>query len=165
MKKQKAKTRAKRGKSVRQVAALPYRRDADGNLRFLIITSRGTGRFILPKGWPMKGRSDAEAAAEEARQEAGVTGRVQAAPIGRYLYWKRLKDAFVPISVAVYALEVDAEVDRFRESGKRERGWLTPEQAELLIDDPELRTLVREAPRLLAASGDAEAGSSARGKP
>jgi 8-oxo-dGTP pyrophosphatase MutT (NUDIX family) len=164
MKKQKAKTRAKRGKPIRQVAALPYRRDADGGLQFLIVTSRRTGKFIVPKGWPMKGKSDAEAAAREARQEAGVTGRIHQQPIGRYSYWKRLKDAFVPVTVIVFALEVDTEMDRFRESDKRERGWLRPEQAELLIEDPELRTLVREAPRLLAASGDAEAGSSAGSK-
>ncbi|MGI6854479.1 NUDIX hydrolase [Mesorhizobium sp. 1B3] len=115
----------------------------------MIVTSRNTGRFILPKGWPIKGMSDAEAAAEEAEQEAGVTGRVAKQPIGRYRYWKRLSDSFVPITVAVFALEVEADVQGFREQGQRERGWLAPEEAELLIDDPELKSLIHDARRLL----------------
>ena len=149
MRKKKAKTRARKGKPIRQVAALPYRRGAGGAVEFMIVTSRNTGRFILPKGWPIKGMSDAEAAAEEAEQEAGVTGRVGKQPIGRYRYWKRLSDSFVPITVAVFALEVEADVQGFREQGQRERGWLAPEEAELLIDDPELKSLIHDARRLL----------------
>ena len=67
-----------------QVAALPFRYVAPGSLEVLIITSRETGRFIIPKGWPMKGRADPEAAAIEAREEAGVVGKINRKPIGRY---------------------------------------------------------------------------------
>lgn len=149
MKKTKAKAKAKKGKRIRQVAALPFRHRPDGAMEFLLVTSRETGRFVLPKGWPMKGRSDAEAAAEEAEQEAGVRGRIGKRPIGQYRYWKRLKDAFVPMTVTVFALEVDAEMQNYRESGERVRGWLRPEQAELLIDEPELKSLISEARRTL----------------
>lgn len=149
MRKKKAKTRARKGKPIRQIAALPYRRDANGAMEFMVVTSRATGRFILPKGWPVKGMSDPEAAAEEAEQEAGVVGRVNKHPIGRYRYWKRLADAFVPITVTVYPLEVKAEASDYREQNQRARGWLQPEQAELLIDDPELKSLLREASRIL----------------
>lgn len=149
MRKKKAKTRARKGKPIRQVAALPYRRGADGAMEFMIVTSRDTGRFILPKGWPIKGMSDADAAAEEAEQEAGVTGRVSNQPIGRYRYWKRLSDAFVPITVSVFPLEVKAEAQVFREQGQRKRGWIAPDEAELLIDDPELKSLIQDAGRLL----------------
>ena len=149
MRKKKAKTRARKGKPIRQVAALPYRRHADGGMEFMVVTSRATGRFILPKGWPVKGMTDAEAAAEEAEQEAGVVGRVDKHPIGRYRYWKRLADAFVPITVTVYPLEVEAEARDYREQEQRARGWLQPAQAELLIDDPELKSLIREASRVL----------------
>lgn len=116
----------------------------------MIVTSRVTGRFILPRGWPIKGMSDAESAAEEAEQEAGVTGRVGKEPIGRYRYWKRLTDAFVPITVSVFPLAVEAELESFREQGQRKRGWLAPEEAELLIDDPELKSLIHDARQLLA---------------
>jgi hypothetical protein len=54
------------------------------------MTSRGTGRFIIPKGWPMKNHSDPFAAAREARQEAGLIGEIRRKPIGHYIYWKRL---------------------------------------------------------------------------
>lgn len=156
MKKKKAKAKAKKGKRIRQVAALPFRRRPDGAMEFLLVTSRETGRFVVPKGWPMKGKSDAEAAAEEAEQEAGVTGRIGKRPIGQYRYWKRLKDAFVPMTVTVFALEVDAEMQNFRESAERARGWLRPEQAELLIDEPELKSLIREARRALEPAEGAE---------
>ncbi|HLL59899.1 MAG TPA: NUDIX domain-containing protein, partial [Allosphingosinicella sp.] len=55
-----------------QVAALPYRRGADGSVEVLLVTTRGTGRWMVPKGWPMRGKSHAEAAAQEAFEEAGV---------------------------------------------------------------------------------------------
>ncbi len=152
MKKKKAKTQAKKGKRIKQVAALPYRRNPEGGVEFLLVTSRETGRFIVPKGWPIKGKPDAEAAAEEAEQEAGVTGRVGDRPIGQYRYWKRLKDAFVPLTVSVFALEVEAEAEDYRESGQRVRGWVEPQQAELLIDEPELKTLIREAREILEAA-------------
>ncbi|BCH22450.1 NUDIX hydrolase [Mesorhizobium sp. L-8-10] len=158
MKKKKAKAQAKKGKQIRQVAALPFRRRPEGGVEFLLVTSRETGRFIVPKGWPMKGRSDAKAAAEEAEQEAGVTGRIGGRPIGHYRYWKRLKDAFVPITVTVFALEVEAEAEEFRESTQRVRGWVEPDQAEFLIDEPDLGTLIREARKTLEGVRAEESG-------
>src|SRR5690606_23483459 len=74
----------------RQVAALPWRRGGDG-LEVLLITSRETGRWVVPKGGRMPGRTDAEAAAEEAVEEAGVTGRVVESPCGTFRYLKILK--------------------------------------------------------------------------
>ncbi len=81
----------------KQVAALPVRLDAAGQPRVLLITSRETRRFIVPKGWPMKGRKDYRAAAIEAQQEAGVIGRVHKKPVGSYLYWKRRADKLRPL--------------------------------------------------------------------
>lgn len=149
MRKRTAKAKARKGKQIHQIAALPYRRDATGAMEFMVVTSRSTRRFILPRGWPVKGMSDAKAAAMEAKQEAGVTGRVSKRPIGRYRYWKRLSDSFVPITVAVFPLEVVAEMQEFRERSQRMRGWLSPEEAELLIDDPELKSIIRDAEQLL----------------
>ena len=76
--------RARRGKPIAQVAALPYRRAADGDAEILLLTSRQTGRFILPKGWPMKGRRDCEAAAQEAGEEAGVVGTLHEQSVGSF---------------------------------------------------------------------------------
>lgn len=94
--------RARQGKPINQVAALPYRISATGELEVLILTSRGTGRFIVPKGWPMKGLKNRDAAAREAVEEAGVTGVLGKTPMGNFSYWKRLKDNFVQVNVSVY---------------------------------------------------------------
>jgi 8-oxo-dGTP pyrophosphatase MutT (NUDIX family) len=88
----------------RQIAALPFRYAAAGSLEVLIITSRETGRFLIPKGWPMKGRTDHEAAAVEAREEAGVVGKVHCKSVGKYIYWKRLADQFRLVEVDVYGV-------------------------------------------------------------
>ena len=81
-------------KPSKQVAALAIRRDAIDGLRVMLVTSRGTKRYVAPKGWRMKGRQDHDAAQIEAMQEAGVVGRVRKKPIGFYEYWKRLSDHF-----------------------------------------------------------------------
>lgn len=145
MKAKKARMKAKKGRRLRQVGALPFRRGADGELRFLLVTSRGTSRFVIPKGWQMKKLADPDAAALEARQEAGVLGRPAKVPIGRYFYWKRLKKSFVPITVDVYPLEVDEEMPRWAEKHQRLRDWVTPDQAIALVDEPELVNVLRTA--------------------
>ena len=76
--------KAKKGEAIRQVAAVPVRRDADGRIEILLITSNTTQRFIVPKGWPMKGKSGRKAATVEAREEAGVVGVALKKPIGTY---------------------------------------------------------------------------------
>ncbi len=131
----------KKGKTIRQVAVLPYR-ERDGELEFLLMTSRQTKRFVLPKGWPMKGKDDAKAAAVEAEQEAGLVGEVAAEPHGSYSYWKRLKTIFVPITVSVYPMRVTDERKKFRESNQREKAWVKPGHARMLVDEPDLITLL-----------------------
>lgn len=142
MKLKKATRIARRGGALAQVAALPYRRGAAGVVDFMLLTSRETKRFVIPKGWRMKGRSEPQAAALEAGQEAGIRGRVDPVPIGTYHYWKRLRRAFLPVRVTVYGLEVEAELDEWKERGERSREWLTREQAISLVDEPELVTLI-----------------------
>ena len=74
-----------------QFAALCYR-VKDGKTRVLLVTSRGTGRWIIPKGWPMDGKTPAETAAQEAWEEAGVTGKVQDMCLGLFSYRKTMED-------------------------------------------------------------------------
>jgi 8-oxo-dGTP pyrophosphatase MutT (NUDIX family) len=88
MNKKKIVRRARHGKPVDQVAALPYRFSEEGEVEVLLLTSRGTGRFVVPKGWPMKGRRDCDAAAREAPEEAGVEGFLGRSPIGAFSYQK-----------------------------------------------------------------------------
>ena len=89
-----------------QVAALCLR-ETTGEV--LLVTSRGTGRWIVPKGWPMPGRSLAGAAMQEAWEEAGAKGRIGEAEIGRYHYDKAQDRGFaIPVEVRVFPLYVSA---------------------------------------------------------
>jgi 8-oxo-dGTP pyrophosphatase MutT (NUDIX family) len=124
-----------------QYAALPYRM-ADG-LEILLITSRETGRWVLPKGWPMKGKEGYATAAREAEEEAGVRGRIGKMPIGCYGYGKRLPDGvLLDFTVQVYPLEVEKHMDRWPEQGQRTIAWFKPEDAADLVEEDELASLI-----------------------
>jgi ADP-ribose pyrophosphatase YjhB (NUDIX family) len=126
-----------------QFAAIPWRRDAAGEVRVLLITSRETRRWVVPKGWPIKGKSSAKSAAQEAFEEAGVVGKMGKAPVGVYTYDKRLKNGRLQhVRVAVFALQVEAEVEAFPEHGQREKAWLSPVEAAGRVDEPELTELL-----------------------
>jgi len=137
-----------------QFAALPWRRMPDGSVKVLLITSRGTRRWVIPKGWPMPDRTPAEAAAQEAYEEAGVVGAPAEKPIGAYAYDKRLRDgALQAVEVRVFPLEVFVEQLAFPEHGQREKLWTSPAEAAERVDEPELKALIRrfrprKAPRL-----------------
>lgn len=125
-----------------QFAALPYRL-REGKVQVLLITSRGTGRWIIPKGWPMDGETPAEAAATEAWQEAGVIGKASNTVLGFYSYRKRLDKDSLPIVVAVFPVKVKKLAKDFPEKGQRKRKWVNLRKAEKLLQEPELRAIVR----------------------
>lgn len=127
----------------RQVAALPVRRADDGSVRVLLVTSRESRRWIVPKGWLVKGMKQHEAAALEALEEAGVKGRISRKPVARYRYWKRLAGRSEFCEVLVHLLEVDEHLDSWREKGQRELIWLTPAAAADLVDEPGLCEAIR----------------------
>ena len=143
---QTARTRSVDAASVkkRQVAALPFRKSTTGETEVLLITSRETGRFIIPKGWPMKRLSNAEAAAREAYEEAGVVGKSKHRPVGEYLYWKRLDRKFELIRVEVFALEVAKQRSEWPEKGTRQSRWLSPQAAAKLVEEPGLVSILRD---------------------
>ena len=131
-----------------QVGALPIRWTGD-EPRVLLVTSRETQRWIIPKGWRMRGLSNADAAAQEAFEEAGVRGRVRPKPIGRYKYAKRIADGFEDCKITTYLLEVTDELDTFPEMAERQRAWFTIADATACADDEGLRGILRElGPRL-----------------
>lgn len=112
--------------------------------RVLLITSRGTGRWVIPKGWPMEGRTLSGAAAREAWEEAGVEGRIAHDEIGRYSYAKDQDRGFsVPVEVRVFLLRVSRAADTFPESRQRRRRWFDPEEAAQMVVEPGLQQILR----------------------
>ncbi|SLN22492.1 NUDIX domain protein [Pseudoruegeria aquimaris] len=132
----------------RQVAALPVRWRKDGKLEILLVTSRDTGRWVLPKGWTMEGKSPWKAAAIEAEEEAGAEGKVLREPLGSFRYEKRLDDGTrVPTKVKVYPLLVEDLAERWKERGERKRKWFTAKEAARHVKEEELSALFRELRR------------------
>ena len=125
-----------------QYGALCYRL-IKGKAHVLLITSRDTGRWVLPKGWPIAGLSPQNAAAREAFEEAGVCGVPAPMPIGSYRYFKQL--AFgtdLACVVGVYPLLVDKLRSKYPESGQRRRRWFTPAKAAARVQEPGLQELL-----------------------
>jgi 8-oxo-dGTP pyrophosphatase MutT (NUDIX family) len=127
-----------------QVAALCWRRSGKG-LRILLITSRDTGRWVIPKGWPMRHRSEPEAAAREAYEEAGLRGMVSPRPLGVYTYLKSLgAGRRATCVVRVYPLEAREMLQVFPETGQRRTKWFEPEKAARRVAEHELATMIRD---------------------
>ncbi|MGI4802800.1 MAG: NUDIX hydrolase [Janthinobacterium lividum] len=131
-----------RGVTALQYAALPLQ-ERGGEICVLLVTSRETHRWVLPKGWGEKGLTGAQVAAKEAFEEAGIRGIACDALVGRYRYTKRLrKGRTVECEVEVYPLTVNALLPVWPESKQRRREWFTLAQAALVIDDGELVPLL-----------------------
>jgi 8-oxo-dGTP pyrophosphatase MutT (NUDIX family) len=117
--------------------------DGDKGLEVLLITSRDTGRWIIPKGWPMQGLAPEAAAAQEAWEEAGVQGETDPVCLGRYGYQKCLSvTAQVPCAVAVYGLRVADLATTYPEVRERRREWFTAAEAAERVDEPDLARLI-----------------------
>lgn len=125
-----------------QVGALPLRRTASGSWEILLVTTRTTKRWTVPKGWPIKKLKAHDAAAREAREEAGVVGQVKKKPVGRYLYWKRLEAEFRLCKVRLYPLRVTEQLDTWPEEAQRLRHWFSLEDASDLVEEPGLRKVL-----------------------
>jgi 8-oxo-dGTP pyrophosphatase MutT (NUDIX family) len=125
-----------------QYGVLPWR--SAGQVEVMLITSRETYRWVIPKGWPLLGQSGPASAAQEAREEAGVEGEVDTQPVGTYPYVKRLKDGETrPLTVEVFALRVTRELPDWPEQAERQRRWFTISEAAQSVDEEELADLIR----------------------
>lgn len=125
-----------------QVAALPWRKAGDG-VEIMLITSRDTGRWVVPKGWPEHGEHLCDAAAREAEEEAGIGGAVSRNVIGRYFYFKMTSsNDGVPCEVLVFPFEVDRVAKKWPEKKQRERRWFTSAEASSLVQEPDLARLI-----------------------
>ena len=126
----------------RQYAALHWR-FAHGGVEILLITSRETRRWVLPKGWGKKDEPATIAVAREALEETGVAGPVAETPLGQYRYHKVFKSGRVrPLKVAVYPLQVVHEHAQWPEMNIREKLWIPLSEGAGLVDEPELRALI-----------------------
>lgn len=139
-----------------QAAALPWRNAANGNgIEIMLVTSRGTGRWVLPKGWPEGLETLAMAAQREAREEAGVRGRPAAGEIGRFYYHKEDGTGVEwPCEVAVVPLEVTEERAKWPERKQRTRQWFSPQEAAAAVKERDLGELLiafSHNPREIAA--------------
>lgn len=111
----------------------------------MLISSRETRRWVLPKGWPMKGRKPHTAAAREALEEAGLVGHVAKSSIGTFDYQKRLENgASLKCTVTVFPMKVQRELKHWREATQRARQWFSIDEATRVVDEMQLRTLIEQ---------------------
>lgn len=138
------------GKGDRQFAALPYRRNKKGMIEIMLVTSRETRRWIVPKGWPIAGVAPHNLAALEAMEEAGLLGKVDEMPIGSYRYDKKRGDgSIVNCTVDTFTMEVEQQMPAWPEQDERKTRWFEPEEAAKQVQEPELRELIRKLARKL----------------
>jgi 8-oxo-dGTP pyrophosphatase MutT (NUDIX family) len=130
-----------REQKVDQCGAICWRLDEAGKIEILLITSRDTGRWVIPKGNIEKNEQLHKCARREALEEAGVVGRVSKKAIGYYTY---LKDPVKPpFLVSVFSFQIESEVSDFKECGVRRSTWVSPSEAAALVDEPELKGIFR----------------------
>ena len=127
---------------------MPYRVEGlniGAPVRILLITSRESGRWVIPKGNPVGGLTSHTAAAVEARDEAGVVGLVCPTALGSYRYRKRRGNgAHLMADVEVFPLAVTSELARWKEQDQRERRWMSLSEAADLVHEPDLAALIRD---------------------
>jgi 8-oxo-dGTP pyrophosphatase MutT (NUDIX family) len=126
-----------------QYGALPYRLSAGSQPQFMLVTSRETRRWIIPKGWPKKGKSPHHSAAREAFEEAGVVGAIARRPVGTFSYEKRLRNGgAVVCQVRVFPLEVRRQNKQWPEKRERVVKWLSASQAAEKVKEPKLSAII-----------------------
>jgi 8-oxo-dGTP pyrophosphatase MutT (NUDIX family) len=137
-----------------QYGALPYRFTSNAELEILLLTTRQSKRWIIPKGWPIKGLRAAKSAAREAFEEAGVRGRLGAKSVGVFAYNKVLDENGVRVNceVRVFPLLVKRQSETWPEIEQRVVRWVAPDKALALIEEPELKALVAAFAKRLAAA-------------
>jgi 8-oxo-dGTP pyrophosphatase MutT (NUDIX family) len=127
----------------KQYAALPWRQTGAG-IEVMLISSRETQRWIIPKGWPIPGLSPQQTAAREAFEEAGVGGMISPKPIGEFEYNKRLEDGKVQrCEVSVYGLEQMIQHPSWPEKGQRKLQWFAVPDAATAVQEPDLAKIIR----------------------
>jgi 8-oxo-dGTP pyrophosphatase MutT (NUDIX family) len=133
-----------------QSAVLAYCFEA-GEPKVLMITSRGRGRWVLPKGRIEDGQTAKEAAVVEAYEEAGIKGELAETKIGTYSYTKLDDPNDDSFRVRVYPMSVSSMSDEWPEKDQRDRLWMDFPSAAKAVEEPELRTLLHDFGDMLTA--------------
>ncbi len=142
-----------RKRVVEQVGGLCHRANAFGVAEVLLITTRQTKRWTIPKGWPIKGLDPHQAAKQEAWEEAGVKGRVKKKAFGSFTYDKVLANGeTVPALVQVHLLETRRVSFAFPERGERALIWLPADEASHLVSELGLKKLLAKFARRAASA-------------
>lgn len=145
--------KSRRAKPRAQFGAAPFRYRDDGEIEVLLITTRETGRWMIPKGWPVKKLGPLAAAMREAYEEAGVRG--DGGPsIGAFDYLKIMRSGPDQIcEVEVFPLLVREELDDWPERAERRRRWFSPEDASAAVGEERLRTILADLPARVRPPG------------
>jgi 8-oxo-dGTP pyrophosphatase MutT (NUDIX family) len=116
----------------------------------LLVTGRRSGRWMIPKGWPMPGKSLADSAAQEAFEEAGIKGKIEPNPIGSFRHVKQhLLFGRLEVDIFVHPLAVERELGNWPEKGERNRKWFPIDEAAERVDSDELKLLIVQFGRSL----------------
>lgn len=138
-----------------QTGALPWRLSKRRKPEVLLVTGRRSGRWMIPKGWPMAGRSLADAAAREAFEEAGISGTVDPRPLGSFHHSKRGFFGTTDIEILVHSLSVEKELSDWPERAERDRQWFPLKKALAAVDSDELKELILSLEKQIKALGEA----------
>jgi 8-oxo-dGTP pyrophosphatase MutT (NUDIX family) len=126
-----------------QFAALPWRLSEGGTRQIMLLTSRETRRWVIPKGWPMKKRKPSEVASQEAYEEAGLIGQiVDKRPLGTFAYEKRLATSALLCRVRVFSFRVERQLDDWPEKDQRETKWFDADEAATLVEEGGLAEII-----------------------
>ncbi len=127
-----------------QYAALPWRM-VDGVLEVLLITTRNTRRWIVPKGWPIAEYTPQDCAAYEALEEAGVSGIIDVEAVGAFHYDKLRKSGEVlACKVYVFPMKVTRHRRRWPEKSARDCEWCSVDEAVSRVKETGLRRLIKK---------------------
>jgi 8-oxo-dGTP pyrophosphatase MutT (NUDIX family) len=128
-----------------QFAALPFRAEDGNSPQVMLITSRESRRWVIPKGWTIKGLKPPQVALREAYEEAGLVGRIVGKrPVGAFYYEKNMTESRQACRVWVFLMRVDNQLDDWPEKDQRETRWFDPLEAASLVAESDLQCLLRE---------------------
>lgn len=128
-----------------QSGALAWRPKGKKKAEVLLVTGRRSGRWMIPKGWPMPGKSLADSAAQEAFEEAGIEGTVNPRPIGTFRHVKQhLLLGEIEVDIIVHLFAVSRELPDWPERGERNRKWFALEDAVTRVDSVQLKKLIAQ---------------------
>ena len=120
-------------RTIEQAGAIPVRSG-----RICLVTSRHTGRWVVPKGKIERGKTAERTAVQEAWEEAGVRGTLAEEPVGTYRYQK-----FGQLyRVTLFLMHVSEVHSQWPEMAERKRRWIKLSEAVEQVEKRDLRAVI-----------------------